>query len=546
MLKRVRIPPVCGAPRTGWSRIAGLTVPQPQFLSFPFPMPTTSFPLVGNGYLGQSVFEAAERSVNLYLELAPPGTTPRSPRFLTKTPGRRLFNPVPIDDPPLRGLCAGYNRLFAAGKTTLYEVFADGTWKNLSATPGSMHFAEDTLPIVMFLNGSQLFFCSGGLGYLHNGVVLSQPVTGGYAGFLDGYFIAQQPNSNRFQISDLAPDINNLGVGTDGQGGASWDPLDFGTKLAAPDRLMVTIGDHEELWLIGERTTEPWYNAGAPLFPFARIQSALIEQGTIAPYSVAQLDNSLFGLGGNSYGGGVAFRMNGYLPQRVSNHAVENAWQGYETLTDAVAYSYQENGHPMYVISFPTAGKTWGYDVASDGWHERGLWNTQTGRYDCDAARFHAYTFGKHLVGDYRNGNIYEANVSIFDDAANGANKILRWLRSSPHISQQMGWTYHQRLQVEMMVGGNNPHPEGSFVPPIDAFRAAGGLPEVMLRFSDDGGFTWSNSVMMSAGALGQYRFRVQRRQLGRSRDRCYELSGSDPVQIAITGADIDVPPGTA
>jgi hypothetical protein len=63
-----------------------------------------------------------------------------------------------------------------------------------------------------------------------------------------------------------------------------------------------------------------------------------------------------------------------------------------------------------------------------------------------------------------------------------------------------------------------------------------------MLRWSDDGGHIWSNEHWRSMGKIGETGRRVIWRRLGmteRLRDRVYELSGTDPVKIAIMGAEL-------
>jgi hypothetical protein len=69
-----------------------------------------------------------------------------------------------------------------------------------------------------------------------------------------------------------------------------------------------------------------------------------------------------------------------------------------------------------------------------------------------------------------------------------------------------------------------------------------GNDPQAMLRWSDDGGHTWSNEHWKSMGAIGQYGYRTIWRRLGMTqklRDRVYEVSGTDPVKIAIMGAEL-------
>ena len=67
-----------------------------------------------------------------------------------------------------------------------------------------------------------------------------------------------------------------------------------------------------------------------------------------------------------------------------------------------------------------------------------------------------------------------------------------------------------------------------------------------MLRWSDDGGHTWSSEHWTSMGKLGEYATRTFWRRLGMTvklRDRVYEISGTDPVKIAIMAAELHLSP---
>jgi hypothetical protein len=72
-----------------------------------------------------------------------------------------------------------------------------------------------------------------------------------------------------------------------------------------------------------------------------------------------------------------------------------------------------------------------------------------------------------------------------------------------------------------------------------------GATPQVMLRWSDDGGHTWSNESWASAGKIGQRSARVVWRRLGRSRDRVFEVVVSDPVKWVMLDAYLYVERGT-
>jgi hypothetical protein len=61
-----------------------------------------------------------------------------------------------------------------------------------------------------------------------------------------------------------------------------------------------------------------------------------------------------------------------------------------------------------------------------------------------------------------------------------------------------------------------------------------GSDPQMMLRWSDDGGQTWSNVHTVSAGAIGAFSARAEWWQLGQARDRVFEVSCADPVPISL------------
>jgi hypothetical protein len=108
----------------------------------------------------------------------------------------------------------------------------------------------------------------------------------------------------------------------------------------------------------------------------------------------------------------MAWRFDGYRPVRISTHAQEYEWSTYSTISDAVAYAYQDQGHAFYVLYFPTVSKTWVYDTATQLWHERGYWDATVGAYTAHRSWWHVFAFGKHLVGDWKTGTIYEMKIA--------------------------------------------------------------------------------------------------------------------------------------
>jgi hypothetical protein len=89
----------------------------------------------------------------------------------------------------------------------------------------------------------------------------------------------------------------------------------------------------------------------------------------------------------------------------------------------------------------------------------------------------------------------------------------------------------------------------GDYIVAEAAILAPGVNPQVMLRWSDDGGHTWSNEHWKSMGRIGRYGYRTIWRRLGMTlklRDRVYEVSGTDAVKIAIMGAELHMSPTNA
>ncbi len=364
--------------------------------------------------------------------------------------------------------------------------------------------------------------------------------------YLDGYFVFSEPNSQRIWVTTLFD-------------GSSVDPLDFASAEGAPDDVVGLVANHREVWVFGNNSTEVWYNSGDVDFPLSRIQGAYNEVGCVAPNSIAKLDNSIAWLGQDARGRGIVYRANGYQAQRISTHAVEYAIQSYTDMTDAVAYSYQQDGHEFYVLNFPLADTTWTYDAATGAWHERrGLNN---GVYTRHRSNCFVNFNGLLVVGDFENGNLYELDLDTYADNGEVQKWLRRWRalptgqndfkRTAQHALQLVcetgvgieGLVFNGDLLVEvgvaLMVSDGVPLALGATITPD-----ADADPQVMLRWSDDGGHTWSNEHWRSMGEIGRTQTRVIWRRLGMTnklRDRVYEVSGSAAVKVAIMGAELTV-----
>jgi hypothetical protein len=136
-----------------------------------------------------------------------------------------------------------------------------------------------------------------------------------------------------------------------------------------------------EIWLVGERTTEVWYDAGNQFFPFSRLQGVTLQLGTCAKHSITRFDTGLAWLAGSERGQNLVVMTEGYQIKVISSEAVAAAINSYPVVSDAIAYSYSEGGHTFYVLTFPTADVTWVYDKTADRWHKRLSFDAATGKF---------------------------------------------------------------------------------------------------------------------------------------------------------------------
>jgi hypothetical protein len=543
-------------------------------------------PILGSTYVTRSVNAADARMVNLFPEVIPEGG--KEPAFLQRCPGLTLLSTVGTG--PVRGLWAfspndGVG--FVVSGTQLYKINNAYAATLIGTVAGSG-------PVSMADNGTQLFIAANGPSYIYNNTTnaFGQITDPDFPGavtvcYLDGYFVFNEPNSQKMWVTTLLD-------------GTSIDPLEFASTEGSPDGLLAVVSNFREVWAFGTNSIEVWYDSGATDFPLQRIQGAFNELGCAAPYSIAKMDNGLFWLGRDRRGQGIVYRANGYQGQRISTHAVEWQIQQYGDMSDAIAYTYQQDGHSFYVLIFPTANTTWVYDAATQAWHERA--GFVDGAFTRHRSNCQMAFNNEIVVGDFENGNIYAFDLDVYAD--NGQiQKWLRTWRALPTGQNNLKRTAHHSLQLDCETGvGLNLYPAyasenidtesglnlvaqyvqtylatqsgviltteaGDGFEPLgqyelsdtditgyeivtNSYPAAPGYdPEAMLRWSDDGGHTWSNEHWSPLGRIGAYGHRTFWRRLGMTvklRDRVYELSMTDPVKVAIMGAELIISPTNA
>lgn len=472
-------------------------------------------PLVGGAYQSRSLIASAQRCVNLYSEANPPEGQPPTPVTHYLTPGLRLLATAPN----LQGVRCAYTAtngdFYVVIGPTVYYV--NPAWAFTYV--GSI--ADALSPVSMADNGKAILIVNGtasgwaiDLATKSFGAV---PATNFFGADkvdqVDSYFVLNRPRTNQFYISLTLADFAAL------TGGTAFSALDIAYKAIATDNIVSLIALQRSIWIAGAETSEIWVNSGAASFTFVALAGASIEHGCAAKNSIAKEDTSAFWLAKDRRGQGIVVQSDGYGLKRISTHAIEAEFQTYARLDDAIGFTFQQQGHAFYRLTFPSADKSWGYEEATRQWHELASIDGN-GVLHRHRANCFAQAYGTNVVGDFQNGNLYELDPDTFTD--NGT-RIPR-IRTFPHLIEGGDRVSYPEFIADMQPGTLDP--ANSDDPPM-----------ISLRWSDDRGATYGNKVLQSMGAGGQFLTQIKWSRTGMARDRVFELSWDVPAKTALNGA---------
>lgn len=467
--------------------------------------------LTGAAYQARSITANAQRCINLYPEANPESSSPPVPATHYPTAGLTLLGTAPDLSTMRQVYRASNGDLYAVNGPSVYYVTPTWMFTLLgSITPGNTPvYMQDNGITIVLVDGTANGYTIDMTSRAFAAIVDPDFFGADRVDFQDTFLVFNRPNTNQMYIS--------------GSEAITFDPLDIAAKTGWSDTIVSIISMHRELWLIGSITSEVWYNSGAADFTFGPLPGAFIDHGCVAKYSVAKQDLSVYWLGQDLQGLGMVFEGANYGVKRISTHAMENDFLTYPTLTDAIGFTYQQEGHVFYVLTFPAADKTWVYDKSVELWHQR-AWADTNGVLHRHRANCITFAYGKTVVGDWQNGNLYALDLNVATDIGQPIVRIRSW----PHMVDDFKQVFYHSLMADMQVGTD----DGS----IDGATSAA-PPVVSLRWSDTRGASWGNAVEQSLGAAGQYLTSIQFNRLGVARDRVFELSWSAPVMTALNGA---------
>ena len=535
---------------------------------------------VGGGYAGRSLDLNAQVCQNWYPVIDQQDGA--SILSLAMTPGLTLWKDFGDADES-RGSILWDGALFWVIGNTLYKCTTGGTVTDvgtIGTATGRVYLAGG-LTHLMVVDGVKGYYQASGAGALTEIVDVDFPVPTSCI-YLDSFFLVSESGTDDIFMSAE-------------EYASSWDGIDFSAAKEQPDDVTLIHAYRRHMMAYGTDTIEVFYNTGDVDFPWTRVAGAALSIGLGAAASVASGSEGMFFLDSN-----LQIRTwQGYNTQVISTPQIDYVISGYATTSDAVGYVYTQEGHSFYMISFPTVNKTWCFDITTGFWHRRSS-GLAGGRHLSD---WHQRFAGKNLVGAPATGLVYELDLAAYTDNT----ATIKSIRSAQVVQAGRQEVFHNRLELhfEAGVGLSTGLGTGTAVLAADAvtsvtiddggsgyttapkvqFSGGGGSgavattalssgvidsvtivaggsgytsaptvafvggtqdPQAMLDWSDDGGHVWSNEHWASIGRIGEYTSRALWRRLGRSRNRIYRLSITDPVKRVIIGAHLESEVGSS
>lgn len=371
-------------------------------------------------------------------------------------------------------------------------------------------------PVVFATDGTYVFMANGGRIVYTDGVVATYmadpdvPITISHVAYLDGYILAAAAG-NKWYYSNVNDSLN-------------WSALNFASASSNPDDITALHVLSREVFLFGPLTIEVWENDGTS--PFSRVPGGAIQVGCGAPYSVTpHFAKNAYGLREE----GCYFLNNKrqflfYNGRSLApiECAFQKDIQGFSSVSDCIGMAIEIAAQDFLIFTFPTADRTFLYNIGTKQWQELGKWNITNANYQRWIGNSYTYCqdWNLHLLGGANTSKIYSLATSY--NTENG--DLLRDARRSGDIDYG---TSKQKRSNEFRV--RLKRGEGGSTTPV-----------IMFRYRVNGK-TWSQERQVSLGDSGQYDIFQKIPARGLFRSRQYEITSTDNVEIVQADAEEDI-----
>jgi len=416
-------------------------------------------------------------------------------------------------------------------------------------------------------DGTRVFMANGGkiIHYNDAGTTIAMadadaPTAVSHVGFHDQYLICNNVGTGQMHYSDVGDPL-------------SWNALSFITSESSPDDLIALNIAWREILLLGKESAEIYWDDGAT--PFSRLEGAYTERGLGAVYSLAFFDNTWYWLDQTRR----FVRIDARTPQVMST-PFDKTIQGFSTIADALGDLCEIDGRTFYILSFPTADRTFVYDYALKHWYEWCWWSDKTASYYRWTGQCICYAkdWNKWFVGSRVDGKIYEMSTSVYTDDG----EAIRTLRRTAHVDhgtmvRKRSNSVFLRLKRGTGFPAGSPsevtgtdaniytcirdHTSSAATKPItgsnwafywelsgltggvwaDATSYSAHIPYLIVRWKDNNKNEWGNEHQIDLGKVGDTEFVGSLKRLGIYRGRQWEFILSDAVPLVLVDAEEDI-----
>lgn len=463
-------------------------------------MPYQTIPLSVVGPTSQNKSPQANSSLtkNWYPEITVDG---RSQSALLPWPGTVSFGVSPSDFD--RGLHVFRNVLYHVNGNALYSVSSSGVYTKIGGIAGFSRCIFDD-------NGVEMVIAVDGNAYSYDGISL---VKGDNDEFANTQSVTMLNNTFLYNA-----ELDNFFVSEAG------DALNFraaGSAESKGDDLLRPYAFSQWVYMLGEATNEPWWNAAADTLGFDRIDGGIMEKGLGGLYTVANTDQFLYFLGDDS---------NVYQVIQSSINLISTPEISFQlsklNIAGAVGWTMVLDGQDFFVLNFGEDDLSYAYAEQTGIWFNLSS-GVDNGRY---IGSSYARVYNKHISVDFKTGNAIEITDQAFDDVG----QTLQRQRTLPPInSSKLGLGAGKRLLMS----------KAKFMLQTGQGLASGqgSEPAIEIEFSIDGGATWEVIDWPKVGKLGQYLINVEAWQMVSFYDIQFRLTMSDPVFSSLHDGSIDL-----
>lgn len=368
----------------------------------------------------------------------------------------------------------------------------------LQSTNGPVHISENFNSQIAIEDGTKIYIYDYGNSTFTTPVIDFVPV---FIDFQDSYFIATASNGNWY-----LSDPNN---------GHLWDPLQHQTLQTKADILQAAVVLNRQLWIIGQKVSEIWYDQGQQLFPYVRENSLAVSFGAFSRETICSGFDMIVWLAKNEQSQPTILVTTGGQPKSISNEGLDYLISSMTDPSDSKAFLFKQDGHVFYQITFNSDNTSIVYDFNTN------LWYTVTDQNRNKHIAKQVVLFNDTLYFiSYIDSKLYEMSTGITTYEGDEIPRI----RVTKNFRQDTNEVFMtNRVGLQMEEGENDE------------------VGKVMLCFSKDAGINFGNIVTQYLNPQGVRRGQITFWRLGRSNSMTLQFRFYSKGRFVVTNGTMDV-----